>query len=1056
LRAEKSDQLLPPLGKRVAAGVADADDYQLRGEILARHGRWDEAQSDFEKSTELRGDDVVRSLAGPWWVVGPYPEELSATCPPETNPNPLRSVASADGQTTLEWASALLNRNGGLDLSRQFERGEHMSCYAYTRVFCSGPQQTGLLLGSDDLHRLWVNGRLVHQNLRPRIAVPDQDAVIVTLQTGWNDVLVKVTNITGGYGLYLRLCDDPIQLARVFEKNLQFGEALAQWNRAVEQVPGDASLIAQRSRTERLSGRLDLALADVTSLLQENAENVGMLGYRAQLYAEQDRWDEALADSATMEALYPNDWEIKFVRGRLHAHYGETTAIRPTSQWRWLHPANGRDPAEEYPQFHTRFAALDVEDSAWGVGQDSPGAVGGFGFDSRGGVVSRFSVAIGAPAGGVQTTAYFRHRFRSEVELADLYVQMQRKDGVIIYLDGVEVGRDNMTASEAFQSRALTDIPIENHTRPVTIHLPGTLPPGEHVMAISLHSSNSANNMMRIGEISLRGRPVGQETLTLEKPSELFARGLAFLELNQPEAGEADFARAYELLGGAGVESNDKLSEALVRVASVYSDKNDLTFALKVLNLAVMADRGNANAHHLRGRLLARQRKWNSAADELSRAVERAPDDHWIWVGLAPILVEIGQRDRYRQHCAQLVQRFAAADAISAGQIIQSCLWLPDAVTDWQALIDTLKATIDEMPAWQRATRLAGLGLLEYRAGRPEAAIDLLTSGIESLDDAGKAMSLAMFAMAYHDAGRTAEAESTLKRTEELLNSYFVPSRTDLGNAWHDWLAARIVRREAVERIRGTGSRWLVEAEELERDGRFDEAYERLARPEIEQVAGPRVAVLRANVSARRGDWRNAAAEYDRAAKLSHEDTIVWMRGAALLAESKDREAYRAYCTRMLAQFAATDQPEFAERVAKASLLLAPIPHEMVGALELADKSLTINPSHWVIPWAQPVKGLAEYHRGNYQNAIDWAQKSLDGPERLWYRDALSHLVKALAQKQLGHDEPAQKSLAEAKVLIDVKTKQVERDGIDVDWHDWVIDRILLREAETLIQHNKR
>ena len=685
------------------------------------------------------------------------------------------------------------------------------------------------------------------------------------------------------------------------------------------------------------------------------------------------------------------------------------------------------------------------------MGQDTRGTAGGFGFENRSWNRRSFAVDIGKPASGAQTTAYFRHRFRTQVELAELYVRLQRQDGVIVYLDGVEVGRDNMTDSEGFRSRSRTSVTFDAESRPIIIRLSGTLPAGEHVIAISLHGSGSPNASLRIAEISLHGRPVGQDLIALERPSDLFTRGLAFLELNQSEKGEADFAKAYELLGGAGVASSDKLSKALLRVADVYRDKNDLAFALKVVDLAVMADSKSADALHSRGSLLARQLKWKEAAEYLSHAVELAPDNYLFSYPLSPILVELGQLDRYREHCAQMVKRFAAADVVSAGSIMQDCLWLPDSVTDWQSLIDLWKSITEELPVWQRDTRRAILGLFEYRAGRPEAAIALIQNNTDSLDAANKVQALAMLAMAYQDTGRTDEAKSTLQQAEGLLDS----ARPDLGHAysWHDWLAARILRREAVGRIRGSGDRWFVEAQDLEAEGRLDEALERLARPEVEQAAGPRMFVLRANIWARRGNEREAAAEYVRAADRANEDTIAWMRGAALLAESPDVQAYQAYCAKMLAQFAETARPEFAERVAKAGLLLAPVPPELEGALKLADKSVTIDPAHWVIPWAQPIKGLAEYRRGNYQNAIDWAQKTLDGSSRVWYRDSLSHLVKAMAQKQLGLDEPAQKSLAAAKELIDPKTQQIESDGLHDDWHDWKIDCILLREAEGLIKN---
>jgi hypothetical protein len=95
--------------------------------------------------------------------------------------------------------------DGYLDLARVFDRAENISAYALTRVYCLEQRQATILLGSDDMLRLWVNGRLVHEYDQPRNAEPDQDSVTVTLEAGWNTVLAKVVNVEGDHGLYLRI-----------------------------------------------------------------------------------------------------------------------------------------------------------------------------------------------------------------------------------------------------------------------------------------------------------------------------------------------------------------------------------------------------------------------------------------------------------------------------------------------------------------------------------------------------------------------------------------------------------------------------------------------------------------------------------------------------------------------------------------------------------------------------------------------------------------------------------------------------------------------------------
>ena len=47
--------------------------------------------------------------------------------------------------------------------------------------------------------------------------------------------------------------------------------------------------------------------------------------------------------------------------------------LPPNSTWKWLHPLDGRDPAEYVPDFHTTFATASLDDSAWETGQDREG-----------------------------------------------------------------------------------------------------------------------------------------------------------------------------------------------------------------------------------------------------------------------------------------------------------------------------------------------------------------------------------------------------------------------------------------------------------------------------------------------------------------------------------------------------------------------------------------------------------------------------------------------------------------------------------------------------------
>ena len=171
------------------------------------------------------------------------------------------------------------------------------------------------------------------------------------------------------------------------------------------------------------------------------------------------------------------------------------------SHWRWLHPIDGTDPAVGESDFHTTFCAPAFEDSSWKSGSDSDGDGGGFGYGD-----DWFDgMDIGEPADRAQRfSAYFRHRFTTDKPIAKMELRCRRDDGIIIYIDGVEVGRDNMRAGdESYRLSARSTVGDSSELAVFRVPLQAGLPAGEHVLAISLHNANSSSSDLRIGGITL-------------------------------------------------------------------------------------------------------------------------------------------------------------------------------------------------------------------------------------------------------------------------------------------------------------------------------------------------------------------------------------------------------------------------------------------------------------------------------------------------------------------------------------------------------------------------
>jgi len=78
--------------------------------------------------------------------------------------------------------------------------GDNMDSYGFAWVYTPSGAGPKFLIGSDDGNRVWVNGSLINDNNAARGLTRDQDETGgVGLAAGWNRVLFKVHNGTGGF-----------------------------------------------------------------------------------------------------------------------------------------------------------------------------------------------------------------------------------------------------------------------------------------------------------------------------------------------------------------------------------------------------------------------------------------------------------------------------------------------------------------------------------------------------------------------------------------------------------------------------------------------------------------------------------------------------------------------------------------------------------------------------------------------------------------------------------------------------------------------------------------
>lgn len=139
-----------------------------------------------------------------WLVLGPFPDpDYTALEKDQVDPV---TVRPAHGQAVepYSWIS-LFSDNDFVNLGARLTPHENVAAYAHVYIQSPAEIPCALVFGSDDGIRIWLNSELKYALRARRGADPNQSTLPITLKAGWNRLLIKVDQGTGGWGFYLRL-----------------------------------------------------------------------------------------------------------------------------------------------------------------------------------------------------------------------------------------------------------------------------------------------------------------------------------------------------------------------------------------------------------------------------------------------------------------------------------------------------------------------------------------------------------------------------------------------------------------------------------------------------------------------------------------------------------------------------------------------------------------------------------------------------------------------------------------------------------------------------------
>jgi tetratricopeptide (TPR) repeat protein len=201
-----------------------------------------------------------------------------------------------------------------------------------------------------------------------------------------------------------------------------------------------------------------------------------------------------------------------------------------------------------------------------------------------------------------------------------------------------------------------------------------------------------------------------------------------------------------------------------------------------------------------RGEAYAELKDWNNAVTDFAKAVELAPQQPLLHYRHALVRLAGTDSKGYREACAGMFARFrTSADANARFWTVWTCALAPDAVANWQPVVDLAEKAVADDP--KNYDKLLQLGAVLYNAGRLPEAVKRLEQAEAAFKEAKSARSSIAYlwqfqAMTEHSLGHFDEAK---KRHQKAVREIDEPSSEEAkvaNAAWNRRLTLQLLRRE--------------------------------------------------------------------------------------------------------------------------------------------------------------------------------------------------------------------------------------------------------------------
>ena len=178
------------------------------------------------------------------------------------------------------------------------------------------------------------------------------------------------------------------------------------------------------------------------------------------------------------------------------------------------------------------------------------------------------------------TTTYFRKTFNVDASnVTSVNLDVLRDDGIVVYLNGQEIGRDNLSGDVNYQTFADSRIGGSAETTPVSFTIPASLLlSGENTLAVEVHQATPGSSDLTFdAQLSVTQAATPDDSIVLDATTTILARTFSDGEWS---------ALSQETFVIPGLQSDLRISEihynpadpTAAEIAAGFDDNDDFEF----------------------------------------------------------------------------------------------------------------------------------------------------------------------------------------------------------------------------------------------------------------------------------------------------------------------------------------------------------------------------------------------------------------------------------------------------------------------------------------------